>query len=95
MAPAPVWALGTAACAFTSKVPPLKGRGGTLLPCGNGGVRHLTDDEIRRCQGVEESVCRSLQKTRTEDEVMASIVVGPGWQAASAIIGLLEIDDPD
>ena len=43
-------------------------------------------------QEVEESVCRSLQNSRTEEEVMASIA--PGWQAASAIIALLEVDDP-
>ena len=78
---------------FTSKVTPLKGRGGTLLPCENGGVRHLMDDEIRRCQGVEDSAYKGLRKARTEDEVMASVVVGPGWQAAGAIIGLLEVDE--
>ena len=39
-------------------------------------------------------LCRSLQKIRTEDEALANIVVGPGWQAASAIIGRLEIDNP-
>ena len=26
---------------------------------------------------------------------MASIVVGPGWQAADAIIGLLEVDESE
>ena len=74
---------------------PPEGQARALLPCENGGVRHLTDDEIRWCQGVEDSVYKGLQKARTQDEVMASIVMGPGRQAAGAIIGLLEADESE
>ena len=37
---------------------------------------------------------RACRKSRTTQKVMASVIVGPGWQAASAIIGLLEVADP-
>ena len=76
--------------AFTGVPHPLKAHGGVLIPHDAGGVGALTDGEVLACQGV----CpQALPEQITADHctLMKLAVLGPGWQAAGAVLGLLDV----
>ena len=76
--------------AFTGVPHPLKAHGGILIPHDAGGVRALTDGEVLACQGVYP---QALPEQITADHctLMKLAVLGPGWQAAGAVLGLLDV----
>ena len=76
--------------AFTGVPHPLKAHGGILIPHDAGGVRALTDGEVLACQGVYPQVLPE-QITADHCTLMKLAVLGPGWQAAGAILGLLDV----
>ena len=74
--------------ALTGVPHPLKGHGGILIPHETGGVRPLTNQEVLACQGVILSPGSPSQGLNSPT-VLKQAVVGPGWQAAGALLGLL------